>query len=59
MSYDLPVEMGNQELVESIYRKNFVGKMAEEQFGDSVRIVGTRGSGKQERVRYVKISKLL
>ena len=51
MSYDLPVEMGNQELVESIYRKNFVGKMAEEQFGDSVRIVGTRGSGKQERVR--------
>ncbi len=30
MLYDVPVEMGNQELAESIYRKNLVGKMAEE-----------------------------
>ncbi|KAJ3659953.1 hypothetical protein Zmor_011615 [Zophobas morio] len=33
--YDVPVEIENQELAESIYRKNFVRKMAEEQFGDN------------------------
>ena len=42
MLYDVSVEMGNQELVESIYRKNCMEKIAEEQFGDSVRIVGKR-----------------